>query len=249
MKSMKSLFVGIFILTVLGWGGMILVPFYQFGQVEPYADEDTGLTFPPLPTGEAIAGEDVYLSQGCMYCHTQQVRGLYQGTDLVRGWGNRRSVARDYMYRSSATMGYMRLGPDLSNIGSNQRIIKTMKLYQDERFAEDNMKWETAADSIQNSVKVREKYSDEEWAGVVAAYQKYLLQHLYAPRSLHEWSLMPSYRSLFKEIPVVGQPASQAVSADVAKPGFQGVPGPEAEALIAYLMSLDQSYALPEATQ
>lgn len=249
MKSMKSLIAGVFALTIIGWGGMILMPFCQFGQQEVYRDEDTGLAFPPVPTGEAVAGEEVYLAQGCVYCHTQQVRDLHQGSDLVRGWGNRRSVARDYMFRSSAALGYMRMGPDLSNIGSDQRIIKTLKLYKDERFVEANFKWETAAQSTENSAKIREEYTDEEWAVLVKDYKTYLLQHLYSPRSLNEWSLMPSFKSLFKEIPLVGQPSAHAIDLDEVKEGFQAVPGPEAEALVSYLMSLDQSYALPEATQ
>lgn len=249
MKSMKSLIVGIFILTIVGWTGMIILPFYQFGQQEVYEDPDTGLVFPPVPTGEAITGEAVYLAQGCVYCHTQQVRDQHQGSDLVRGWGIRRSVARDYMFRSSATLGYMRMGPDLSNIGSDQRIIKALKLYEDERFAEANFRWETAAQSAENSIKVRDEYTDEEWNVFVDQYKSYLLQHLYAPRSLNEWSLMPSFKSLFKEIPLVGQPSAHAIDTDEVKPGFQAVPGPEAEALVSYLMSLDQSYALPEASE
>lgn len=249
MHNMKSLFVGIFVLTVLGWAGMILVPFYQLGQLEPHMDEDSGLSFPLVPTGEVIAGEKVYLAQGCVYCHSQQVRATHQGADLHRGWGNRRSVARDYIFKASATMGDMRLGPDLSNVGSDQRIIKTFKLYEDERFADKEWQWETQEQRINNSVELRAEYSDEEWAAIVKDYEKYLFNHLYDPRGLHKWSLMPSFRGLFKEIPAVGQPSAQAVNSKDIKEGYQAVPGPEAEALVAYLMSLDQSYALPEATQ
>jgi cytochrome c oxidase cbb3-type subunit 2 len=249
MKSMKSLFVGIFILTVLGWGGLVLLPFTQFGQEVPYLDEETGLEYPVVPTGEQIRGQQVYQSQGCVYCHTQQVRDPHQGADQARGWGTRRSVARDYIYQSSAVLGYMRLGPDLANVGSDQRMIKTMKLYQDERFKDQDWKWESASQSAENTIKVRAAFSDEEWAAVKVNYKAWLLQHLYAPRSLREWSLMPSYRSLFKEIPVVGKLSSQAVRSDEVQDGFQAVPDAQAEALVAYLMSLDQSYALPEATQ
>ncbi|MEM1157594.1 MAG: cbb3-type cytochrome c oxidase subunit II [Verrucomicrobiota bacterium] len=245
---MTPLFFGILGLTIFGWLGVILIPFFQFGQQEVFIDPDTDLSLPPAPTGEAIAGEDVYLAQGCVYCHSQQVRDLHQGSDLLRGWGGRRSVARDYMFKSSATLGYMRLGPDLSNIGSAQRIIKKMKLYELERFADKDWKWETAEERIKNSAALREEYSDQEWKIVENEYEKYLLQRLYAPRGLHEWSLMPSYKSLFKEIPVVGMPSVHAVETDQVKAGFQAVPGPEAEALIAYLMSLDQGYALPEAS-
>jgi len=248
MKSLNSLIAGIFVLMLIGWIGMIVLPFYQFGQQGVYLDEDSGLALPPAPTGEAIAGQAVYLAQGCVYCHTQQVRDIHQGSDLVRGWGERRSVARDYMFRSPASLGYMRMGPDLSNIGSDQRIIKTLRLYEDDRFAEETFIWETAAGSAENSAKIRDKFSDDEWDAHVKSYKNYLFQHLYAPRSLNDWSLMPSFKSLFKEIPLVGAPSAFAVNSNEVKLGYQAVPGPEAEALVAYLMSLDQSYGLPEAS-
>ncbi|MBL69696.1 MAG: hypothetical protein CMO74_14845 [Verrucomicrobiales bacterium] len=37
--------------------------------------------------------------------------------DLKRGWGDRRSVARDYLYDAPAMLGSQRIGPDLADIG------------------------------------------------------------------------------------------------------------------------------------
>lgn len=37
--------------------------------------------------------------------------------DLNRGWGDRRSVARDYLYDSPVMLGSQRIGPDLADIG------------------------------------------------------------------------------------------------------------------------------------
>jgi cytochrome c oxidase cbb3-type subunit 2 len=53
-------------------------------------------------------------------CHTEQVRGAENGTDIDRGWGLRRTVARDYIYEKPVLLGYMRFGPDLANIGSRK---------------------------------------------------------------------------------------------------------------------------------
>jgi len=42
------------------------------------------------------------------------------GADAERGWGERQSVARDYVYEKRVFLGTMRTGPDLRNIGARQ---------------------------------------------------------------------------------------------------------------------------------
>jgi cbb3-type cytochrome oxidase cytochrome c subunit len=39
------------------------------------------------------------------------------GPDLARGWGRRRTVARDYLYQEPVLLGAVRIGPDLANVG------------------------------------------------------------------------------------------------------------------------------------
>jgi cbb3-type cytochrome oxidase cytochrome c subunit len=39
------------------------------------------------------------------------------GPDIARGWGKRRSVARDYLYDDPVMVGSLRIGPDLANAG------------------------------------------------------------------------------------------------------------------------------------
>ena len=63
----------------------------------------------------AQLGRDVYISEGCSYYHTQQVRPLAQD----RVWG-RPSTAGDYAYATPELLGSERNGPDLSNIGARQ---------------------------------------------------------------------------------------------------------------------------------
>lgn len=217
---------------------MILIPFYQLGQLEPFVNEDDGLSYPPRPTGLVIRGQDVYRSQGCVYCHTQQVRPNYQGGDIERGWGPRRTVARDYIYETPAMLGYMRMGPDLANAGSDQRVINILQLRNEERFAEKT--WQ----------EIREMLSDDEWKATLKAYEAWLHEHLYNPRSVTGWSIMPSFHHLYKQIPLeAGDSYPEALKLAEVKNGFQVVPTPEAEALVAYLMSLNRTYALPEAPQ
>jgi cytochrome c oxidase cbb3-type subunit 2 len=75
---------------------------------------------PPTPGLQPLTpaqerGREIYVSEGCAYCHSQMVRPLKQ--DLVFG---RPSVAGDYAYATPQLLSDHRNGPDLSNIGSRQ---------------------------------------------------------------------------------------------------------------------------------
>jgi cytochrome c oxidase cbb3-type subunit 2 len=65
----------------------------------------------------AERGRQIFAANGCVYCHSQQVRADYAASDIERKWGVRRSAPRDYIFDRPAMLGKMRLGPDLSNIG------------------------------------------------------------------------------------------------------------------------------------
>lgn len=83
----------------------------------------------PLPGAEPLSekeqkGKAVYIANGCVACHTQQVRSL----DMDKVWGSRPSIAADYaaikrtdFWRNTATlMGTERTGPDLTDVGNRQ---------------------------------------------------------------------------------------------------------------------------------
>ena len=70
-------------------------------------------------TEEQLAGRQVYIANGCVYCHSQQPRDVAQGPDAKRGWG-RASIVGDYKYDTPHLLGTMRTGPDLFNIGARQ---------------------------------------------------------------------------------------------------------------------------------
>lgn len=86
----------------------------------------------PLPNSKplsaaAMQGKAIFISEGCIACHTQQVRNV----DMDKMWGPRPSIAADYaritrtdVWRNTAMlMGSERTGPDLTNIGSRQSSI------------------------------------------------------------------------------------------------------------------------------
>jgi cytochrome c oxidase cbb3-type subunit 2 len=121
MNRSAYLFAGIigsFALSVLA---LVIVPQRQIGGLQPQFADDEGKIvdiYPIENAGIVKAGRAVYMSEGCVYCHSQQVRDEQNGTDIERGWGPRRTVARDYIFEQPPLLGSSRLGPDLANVGS-----------------------------------------------------------------------------------------------------------------------------------
>ncbi len=116
MNKLPLLFAGIFLTFVSAWLGLVAIPMIQFGRLSPHVDEDSN-EFPPPRSGVAEEGRKVYAANGCIYCHSQQVRPEHAGSDIARGWGARRTVPRDYLNDKPHLLGTMRTGPDLTNVG------------------------------------------------------------------------------------------------------------------------------------
>src|SRR5436309_498123 len=100
MNRYQFLFGGVLLTFALGWLGLAVAPQVQLGNLQPQIDEDVGDMYPVNAGGIAAQGRRVYAANGCVYCHTQQVREKHGGSDIDRGWGVRRTVARDYIYDS-----------------------------------------------------------------------------------------------------------------------------------------------------
>ena len=72
------------------WMGLVVLPWMELGHLEPMPQAGGNDILPWDVSGLAHAGEQVYAANGCVYCHTQQVRAPQSGADLVRGWGTAR---------------------------------------------------------------------------------------------------------------------------------------------------------------
>lgn len=173
---------------------LVLVPQAMLRTVQP----------PPELAGYTASqahGRAIYMREGCVYCHTQQVRDPSFTTDVERGWGTRATVPEDYAYDRPHLLGTMRTGPDLINVG--QRL------------------------------------PDVDWH----------LIHLYDPRALVPWSIMPAFPYLFER-----KPPEDVLPNDrrVTIPGARAprdvviIATPDALALAAYLISLQRQYPVPE---
>jgi cytochrome c oxidase cbb3-type subunit 2 len=82
-----------------------------------------GIALSQIPPGPGVVplteieaeGREVYIANGCSYCHTQQVRPLAQDKQFGRP-----STAGDFAYQTPELLGSERTGPDLTNVGARQ---------------------------------------------------------------------------------------------------------------------------------
>ena len=104
----------------------------------------------PLPnavalTPDEVAGKSSFIANGCVACHTQQVRNV----EMDKIWGSRPGIAADYagntrtdFWRNTATlMGTERTGPDLTNVGVRQSSLawNLLHLYQPRAVVEQSV--------------------------------------------------------------------------------------------------------------
>jgi len=118
MKGLAPLFLGIFGTFAFSWIGLTVIPTWQIGHLNPESDEEGTDIYPRPQSGMFQRGAHVYAANGCVYCHSQQVRADYIADDIERKWGNRRSAPRDYIFDRPVFLGKMRMGQDLANIGA-----------------------------------------------------------------------------------------------------------------------------------
>ena len=135
-----------FFFLVLGsflfnWLFLVVFPWTTLGHQAPIQDEGSTDITPWDISGAAHRGEQIYAANGCVYCHTQQVRPANSGADIIRGWGTardasddkappivRRTYPRDYIWQGRVFLGNSREGADLSNVA--ERFTDAPALYR-----------------------------------------------------------------------------------------------------------------------
>ena len=137
MKNLNSLLAGIFLAVAFPFGTLVVSSQMQLGPLGRAPAEEGGPLFPSREPGLAIQGRAVYVSLGCVSCHTQQVRPAGQGSDIARGYGVRASVARDYVQQNPVLLGERRIGPDLANFGARAKDLASVHsaIQHDGQFA------------------------------------------------------------------------------------------------------------------
>lgn len=114
-KALVATALGVFLFLSIG---IAVIPAFQMEEYGPLPNQ-------PKMTPEELMGQRVYVAEGCVACHTQQVRNI----EMDNMWGKRPSVAEDYYYnkqrmdiwrQTPSILGSERTGPDLTDIGNRQ---------------------------------------------------------------------------------------------------------------------------------
>jgi cytochrome c oxidase cbb3-type subunit 2 len=290
MKGLVPLILGIFGTFGFSWLGLILIPNYQIGHLNPQMDEEATDVYPAPRSGMAERGRRVYIANGCIYCHSQQIRADYAASDIDRKWGERRSAPRDYIFDRPVLLGKERMGPDLANLGkrapaeeekppaaTNTAVAPPAAAPPPAPAGGASPPAPAPSPALTGGASPAApapspaqspagkpaqpppqsppsqpppQASPNPATGEPPPYSAvWHHRHLYSPRSITLDSNMPAYRFLYDKRPIGSQPAVDALKltgSDAPREGWEIVPTYDAECLVAYLMSLDQSHPLKE---
>jgi len=206
----------------IAWLALVIVPFFMMRTVKPVAfveaiDGKEGNYF-PKKTGRVLNGAEVYASNGCYHCHTQLIRPTYAGNDLGR--------------------------PDWAGLKADEERGDTRREsnafdYQGEKFAQIGLN-RLGPDLSNVGRRVEKLYAKD------ADPKAWLLMHLYDPRANPQRpsSTCPSFRFLFQEEEIKGQPPVDALPVQ-APAGKAILPSAEALVLVDYLLAMKRDDAVP----
>jgi cytochrome c oxidase cbb3-type subunit 2 len=218
--SLRSFILGLSACFGFPWLMVVVVPFLKMRAIEPIPlVDDTGETigvFNPKRTGRIADGSKIYAENGCYLCHTQVVRPTYAGNDLQRpDWGGLKTDEGDSRRETNA---FDFQGESFAHIGVA-------------RLGPDLSNVGRRVESLYA------KGTDPEM---------WLYSFLYNPRAEAERrrSFCPSFAFLFKESKITGARSEKALPG-VGSETTQVLPGPDAEALVSYLLSLKKDQEVP----
>jgi cbb3-type cytochrome oxidase cytochrome c subunit len=260
-----------FLALASSWCGLVLAPQLQVGRQQLAANPVDNSLYPSRRPGLAEQGAQVYRANGCVTCHSQQVRQTGTVFDVVLNEAGTNQPA---------------LIEALKTINSKLDAAALAALPKDALRGVDKPAADAADDALKKSGA---KYSvnirpigpdmDRGWGRRASVAQDYLwdapafpgsqrlgpdlanigvrqpdanwhLKHLYAPESVVKGSTMPPYRFLFEKRKIARQPSASALQLDgefAPESGFEIVPTEQAVALVEYLKSLRADAPLYEA--
>lgn len=220
--SFRTFFLSLSASFGVAWLAIIIVPYFKMRSLEPILLEEaegTNAVYIPKRAGRITDGAEIYAENGCYLCHTQVVRPTYAGNDLFRpDWGGLKAID-DRPDSRRETNAFDFAGEDFAQIGVTRM----------------------GPDLSNLGVRVEVLYANES-----VSAEDWIYRHLYNPRFEPEKrdSKCPSFRFLFNESEIKGNPSDEALE-------FAGVnggeisPKPEAKALVSYLLSLKKDQVAP----
>ena len=240
MKGLVSLFIGVFGTFAFSWVGLTVIPNLQIGALNPQMDEDGTDVYPAPKSGMAERGRRIYAANGCIYCHSQQIRPDYASSDIDRArdagpsprpkWGERRSAPRDYIFDRPVALGQERMGPDLANVGkrapaeeekpaaapgTNAPATSPAAAQPPPPIAAPPKPGAAGSPAAAAASPSPSASASPNPNGVPPVYSEaWHHRHLYSPRSVNrdnEDSTMPAYKFLYERHQVAGERSADAL--------------------------------------
>ena len=220
--SLRHFIFGLFASFGIAWLAIIVIPFFKMRNREPIplTEEPGSEIFFPKRAGRVADGAQVYAENGCYLCHTQVIRPTYAGNDLYRpDWGGLKS------------------DPDR---GDTRRETNADDFFG-ESFAQIGV-MRMGPDLSNLGRRVESLYAKDGDAA------QWLYEYIYNPRndSDRRHSACPSFRFLFDEREVKGNPSADALPF-AGRDNIEVVPSSDAKALVSYLLSLKKDQPVPPA--
>jgi hypothetical protein len=269
------LFFGILATLASSFWALLLAPQLQIGQQQPIVLESTGQAYPAARPGLAQQGAQVYRSQGCVECHSQQVRqtGVNFEVWLTEAGTNKAELV-------TALTGFNVPQVDAARLVEQvpSKILSGLTVAAAGSIARNLTNGEAKAQAVLVTLGPDIRRG---WGPRATVTQDYLhdypvqlgsqrigpdlanygarntnialtLLHLYEPNRTMPKSMMPPYRYLFEKRrlePGEPKPDNAILVLNRNQSGEREaiIPKPEAEALAAYLISLKADVPLPNA--
>jgi len=260
------IFLAAFFALAGSWFGFVLTPQTQVGQLQQTNTVPDGVTYPVARPGLAREGLDVYRANGCASCHSQQVRqsGIVCNVLLTDG-GTNRTALTQVLRKINPDLTEAKVEEFLSRLPN---AVKQGTTREDANKIVDELKkvgakfelwtipvgpdiargWgkrrSVAEDFIFDSpVMLGSQRIGPDLANVGMRLPdiNWHLRHLYAPTLEVQGSPMPPYRFMFEKrrIERASSPDALKLPPELApESGYEIVPKAEANALVAYLTSL-----------
>lgn len=255
MKSGFGVFFAVALTLGASWTGFVVAPAMQLGSLKQTAVLVTGDTWPQQRTGEATLGQQVYRANGCVACHTMQVRQDGVSCDVILTKPGKNATLVSNLISTLK----------LNDLSKEQADAASAKIQDAGGVAEIHItpvgadikkgwgvRQSVAADFLYDTpVQLGNLRVGPDLANLGARSTAALLfQHLYAPASITQKSKMPPYKFLFEVRKTGATPSTDALNLpkEIAPAdGYEVVPTLEAKRLVAYLMSLRADVPLYEA--
>jgi cbb3-type cytochrome oxidase cytochrome c subunit len=248
-----------------------MAPQLQLGRQELTTLATTAALYPSRRPGMAEQGAQVYRANGCVACHSQQVRQHATVFDVVLNEvGTNPPAVLAALKVVNTNLAAAAIPPvpvdllrgvDKAAADAAEAALKPTGAKFEVRIRPTGPDMDrgwgrrgtVAQDYLQDSpvfLGSQRLGPDLTNIGIRQPDPNWHLRHLYAPANEVPGSTMPPYRFLFKKQKIGRHPSPDALklAADSAPPaGFEIVPTAQAQALVAYLQSLRSDEPLFEA--